>query len=245
MTRRFSVRGQFTWVQIMGDDYTYAKTNPSLLATQFARNLHFRNNIKELSVSGIYQFVPNGRRADQRAAFSPYVFLGVAVMAHNPQAQTPTATNDNNAGFAPRTWVSLQPLHTEGQGLAGNSKPYALVVMSFPVGFGLRYRLNEDVDLGFEVGYRYTTSDYLDDVASNYATSGSLQGVGALLSDRRFEVDAARANVSRSAIVQQIAQADPSAFSTTRRGETGKLKDSYLLTNFSIHYMLSGRIKCP
>ncbi len=41
----------------------------------------------------------------------------------------------------------------------------ALVV---PIGVGVKYALNERMNLGFEVVYRYTTTDYLDDVSKTY-----------------------------------------------------------------------------
>ena len=244
-TPRLALRAAFTWVRLVGDDYTYSKSDPARYAKEFARNLHFRNDVKEFSLSGLYQFTPDGHNANARAPFTAYVFGGLALIAHNPEAMTPTATNNNNGEFEARKWVSLRELHTEGQGAVGYAAPYSVVVLAIPLGAGVRYRLTQNLNLGVEIGYRYTFTDYLDDVSGTYAKSDAVQGLGRLLADRRFDSDAARVNESRFATAQQLFQTDPTPFNTERRGATGRLKDSYFLTTISIQYVLPTPIKCP
>lgn len=136
-------------------------------------------------------------------------------------------------------------LHTEGQGNAGYDKPYSLVTLAIPVGFGMRYRLNQKIDIGFEVGFRFTFTNYLDDVGGTYPEQDVLTGLSLLMSDRRFEYDAARVNTNRYTVAQQILQKNPAQFTTENRGSNGLQKDSYLLTNLSIHYIIPPQIKCP
>jgi len=244
LTPNFGVRAMFDWARIVGDDYTYSQKDVSTYAFQYSRNLHFRNDIKEVSFTGIYNFIGDGYKPTIRAKFTPYLFGGLAVIAHSPEARTPTATNGNNGESAARQWVKLQPLHTEGQGGAEAPKEYSLVTVAVPVGIGARYKLNNSFNVSFEVGFRYTFTNYLDDVGGSYA-QGGLQGVSALMADRRFEYDAARVNTSRYTVAQQLFRDQPTLFTTTERGSNGLHKDSYLLTSFSIQYILPGRIKCP
>ncbi len=245
LTDRFSVRAMFTWIRIIGDDYTYSKSDITKFSAEYIRNLHFRNDVKELSISGVYNFIADDHNSDNRAVFTPYIFGGVALIVHKPEALTPTWVNNGAGDYPVQQWVSLQPLHTEGQGLAEYKTPYSLVSVAVPLGFGVRYRLSDALNLDVEVGYRYTFSDYLDDVAGVYAQPGDLAGLSKIMADRRFDTEAIFTNSSRLGALPQLYQNEPSLFTTDRRGGTGKLKDSYLLTNLSIHYIFPVPIKCP
>lgn len=260
-TPHFAARASFTWARISGDDYTFNKGeinkgNLTHLA-QYVRNLHFRNDLKEFAVSGIYNFVADGRNSTVRAKLTPYVFGGVALVAHSPEARTPVGTEAEP--YDPQKWVKLQPLHTEGQGQPGYDKPYSLVTVAIPVGVGLRYRWNENFNLGFEIGYRYTFTDYLDDVGGPYADPAVLQGLSTKMADRRQQVFAARYknapdryqilkdlyNSGTPEVQQEIANAIQTLPTRGSSSVLGFLKDSYLLTSFQIHYIIPGKIKCP
>jgi hypothetical protein len=67
-------------------------------------------------------------------------------------------------------WVDLQPLRTEGQGFAEfpTRKPYKLTQMNLPVGAGIKYYMNDNMTLSFEIIHRKTFTDYIDDVSTNY-----------------------------------------------------------------------------
>lgn len=244
-TPTFAARASFIWARIVGDDYTFSKKNPSEFSAQYARNLHFRNDLKEFAITGIYNFIADGRNSNARAKITPYLFGGLALVAHSPEARTPTETNNNNGEYEARKWVKLQPLHTEGQGQPGYDKPYSLVTLAVPVGFGVRYALNQNFNIGAEIGFRFAFTDYLDDVGGNYANPDAVQGLGALMADRRFERDAARENVDRYTVAQQLFAADPSVFQTPVRGADTVLNDGYLLTHFTIQYIIPAKIKCP
>ncbi len=239
-TPHFAARAMFTWARISGDDYTFNKSRMEQNAVQYVRNLHFRNDLKEFAITGIYNFVADGRNSNYRAKMTPYLFGGVALLAHSPEARTPAVPD--NEPYEARKWVKLQPLHTEGQGQPGYDKPYSLVTAAIPVGIGIRYMLNENFNVGFEVGYRYTFTDYLDDTGGPYANPANLQGLAALMADRRTELKDARTNADRN--LSTIAPTSD-AFTTTSRGEKGILTDGYILTSFQIHYIIPGKIKCP
>jgi hypothetical protein len=245
-TPKLSARVSFTYARIVGDDYTFNKDDITKAAAQFARNLHFRNDLKEFSVVGIYSLQADGRDATKRAKLTPYIFLGVGLVAHSPEAQTPVTANADSS----RRWVKLQPLNTEGQGQPGYSQPYSLIALAVPMGLGVRYKLNENFNLSAEIGFRYVSTDYLDDVGGNYPPDPNvLTGLARTMSDRRLEPFAARANEDRTALSQQIIDSGGGLnFSETVRTSISRipvLKDSYLLTNFQLQYVIPYKIKCP
>lgn len=246
-TPHLAARAGFTWARITGDDYTFNKGNDNTV--QYVRNLHFRNDLKEFALTGIYKFRPDGRTSNKRAQFSPYVFLGIALVAHSPEARIPLGIIDGNTSPEPdssRRWVKLQPLGTEGQGQPGYKKLYSLVTLAIPVGFGVRYKYSDDFTIAAEVGYRYAFSDYLDDAGGPYAAPGTLTGLSAVMADRRLEPIAARKNKDREPKFSQYQTSNPTAFdATTARGAKGMLSDGYLLTQVQLIYTIPGKIKCP
>ncbi len=249
-TPRLSARASFTWARIAGDDYTYNRKDMASGIAQYVRNLHFRNDLKEFGLTGIYQFVPDGRNSNFRSKLTPYVFLGLAAVAHSPEARTPVGFSTTPDDTEQR-WVKLQPLGTEGQGQNG-VKPYSLVTLAIPFGFGVRYKLNERFDLGGEIGFRMTTTDYLDDVGGPFPDPTILKDdLSRVMADRRFEPTAARKGGDRLTELQNhLGTNDPFAViatdqNYTARGADGRLKDGYMLINFQLHYILTPRIKCP
>lgn len=236
-TPKVAARASFTYARITGDDYKYNVGDPLKLPAQFARNAHFRNDLKEFALVGIYQFVGDGRNSTKRVALTPYIFGGLALLAHSPEARTPLELDE-------RQWVKLQPLGTEGQGQPGYQKPYSLVTLAIPVGVGIRYKLNESFNLAAEVGLRYTFTDYLDDVGGSYPADPTLlTGQSALFGNRINELTAARKGGDRQAGLQQLTNVYGTLDGFER--STGGLNDSYLLTSFQIHYIIPGKIKCP
>ena len=251
-TPHVAARAGFTWARITGDDYTFNK-GKSGNAVQYVRNLHFRNDLKEFALTGLYKFRADGRTSNKRAQFSPYVFLGIALVAHSPEARTPFIYDDPNTPETDegRKWVKLQPLGTEGQGQPGYAKPYSLVTMAIPVGFGVRYKYSDDFTVAAEVGYRYAFSDYLDDAGGPYAASGVLSGLAATMADRRDELTptaeriAARKSKDREPQFANYVSSNPNALTTPSRGANGILSDGYLLTQIQVIYTIPGKIKCP
>jgi len=160
-TPQLAARVGFVWARMAGDDEAYNRGgNP--FPNNYIRNLHFRNNVKEFSLVGIYKLRSDGRNASRRVAFTPYIFGGLAVLAHNPRAKVPESYEDNSR------WVSLQPLGTEGQGQPGFADPYSLVTYSIPFGMGFTWKINSQWNFGVEGGFRFTGSDYIDDISTSY-----------------------------------------------------------------------------
>ena len=90
---------------------------------------------------------------------SPYLFAGVAGFYFNPRART---------DYSNYEWVNLRSLGTEGQTLDGGKKPYNQLQVAIPFGVGIKMALGKKLNLGFELGFRQTFTDYLDDVSGNY-----------------------------------------------------------------------------
>ncbi|GHB53722.1 DUF6089 family protein [Persicitalea jodogahamensis] len=253
-TPRFGARASFTWARISGDDFQMNKGSNGR-ALSFARNLHFRNDLKEFALTGIFKIIPDSRSYDRRPQFSPYIFAGIAAVAHNPMARVPDL--DGNQ------WVKLQPLGTEGQGSPGDyAKPYSLVQLAIPVGFGLRYKINQRFDVSAELGFRFTSTDYLDDVSGNYPDPNVLKDdLSRAMSNRSAEPTAARKGGDRTAGLRNFlaeqygindAGIDPFvaigqtdyASPGTPRGNPAR-KDSYMLGSIHLTYIIGSPIKCP
>jgi hypothetical protein len=108
---------------------------------QRRRNLSYNTNIFELALQGdfnFYKFIPS----DPDHRFTPYVTLGVGVFTYDPYAYL----NDEK--------IFLRPLGTEGQGnsLYPDRKPYGTMAVCIPFGVGVKYALNERMNVGAEIG---------------------------------------------------------------------------------------------
>lgn len=251
-TPRLAARATFTYARIAGDDYVMNRDSKHETNIYYARNLHFRNDLKEFSIQGIFKLTPDNRSYDRRPQFGAYVFAGVALTAHNPKAL------DSLNG----DWIKLQPLGTEGQGNEGYAKPYSLVQFAIPVGIGVRYKINSRFDISAELGFRKTFTDYLDDAHGNYADPALFADnpTALALSNRSAEQFAVRKGADRTETIRKFLQVNynidtnnplatlPStgyAAPGTFRGNSPTLKDNYLFGMIHINYMLPSQIKCP
>ncbi len=138
------------------DSFLKADDKGSFASDRVKRNLHFRTDIKELSISAeveLLNIIPWFSNRKLR----PYVSAGVAKFWFNPQAK--------QNGI----WYDLQPLGTEGQGLPGSDQElYSRSQVSLPIGGGVRYHINPNTVISFEVIPRVTFTDYIDDVSTIY-----------------------------------------------------------------------------
>lgn len=151
---------------------------------QRRRNLSFNSNIFELALQGdfnFFKFVPG----DPDHSFTPYVTLGVGIFSYDPYA------------FLGGQKYFLRTLGTEGQGSAAVSPartPYTTMAFSIPFGVGVKYALNDRMNIGFEIAHRFTTTDYIDDVSQTYVGADKFPllpdgnpSPAQLLQDRSYE----------------------------------------------------------
>ena len=100
---------------------------------------------------------------DYEPRLKPYGFVGLGVFHFDPMGSLTSAN-----GL--QTWYRLQPLRTEGQGMTEypNRKIYNLTQLNIPMGGGLKYEVSDRINVGFELLYRKTFTDYIDDVSTKY-----------------------------------------------------------------------------
>lgn len=189
---------------------------------QRRRNLSFNSNIFELTLQGdfnFFKFVP----ADPYHSFTPYVTLGAGVFSYDPYA------------YLGGRKIFLRPLGTEGQGAAAypDRKPYNTMAICFPIGVGVKYALNDKMNIGFEVVHRFTTTDYLDDVSKTYVGADKFPplppdntpSVAQLLQDRSYETG------------------DIIGIEGRQRGFSKQL-DQYVMAEFTLSFNLTS-YRCP
>ena len=189
---------------------------------QKTRNLSFNSNVFELGIQGdfnFFKFVPG----DPFHNFTPYVTLGVGVFTYDPYAYL-----DGQKYF-------LRPLGTEGQvaNFPGR-KEYGTMALAIPFGIGIKYSINEKVNISFEVAQRFTTTDYLDDVSTTYVGAdkfpngpNGVRSPAYYLQDRSYEIR------PDNVIGVQGAQ----------RGWS-KQKDQYVIAEIGISFNF-GTYRCP
>lgn len=161
---KIAIRPSFYFANVAGDD--------ALTKEMFRnhRNLNFTSNLYELSVSGEYQFIKEkigniygvktstGKKLGLKSmAIGTYVTAGIGVVFFNPKGKGPNGEN-----------VALRNLGTEGQGLPGGEKKYRRATVVIPLGVGFRKSLNKTSGIKVELSHRFTFSDYIDDVSTEY-----------------------------------------------------------------------------
>ncbi|HWB94220.1 MAG TPA: DUF6089 family protein [Puia sp.] len=187
----------------------------------YRRNLSFNSNVWEGAIQGdfnFFKYIPGSNFH----RFTPYITFGIGVFNYNPYT------------YYQGQKIYLRQLGTEGQGSAAypDRKSYGSMAVCFPLGVGVKYSLNRKVNIGFEVLYRFTTTDYLDDVSKTYAPNAQPQylpdGQPTLwyaLQDRSYETG------------------EPIGIQGRQRGYSNQ-KDSYLTAQFTVSFNLFS-YKCP
>jgi hypothetical protein len=188
---------------------------------QHRRNLSFNTNIWELALQGdfnFFKFVPG----DPYYRFTPYITFGIGAFSYDPYA------------YYQGQKVFLRPLGTEGQGTAAypDRKPYGTMALCFPFGAGVKYNWNDRTNIGFEIVYRFTTTDYIDDVSKTYVGADKFPplpdgspSLAYLLQDRSYETG------------------DVIGIEGRQRGYP-KQKDAYVMAMITVSFNLTS-YRCP
>lgn len=244
MFPRVSFRGNLAWGRITGDDRKSASQNEEDNLPRFKRNLNFRNDIKELSGTAVFDLYENRGTYTRRPDFTPFAFIGLALLHHNPK------TYYEGSADLPAGYYALQPLGTEGQRVGGQGypSPYHKIQIAVPFGLGFRYKLDRQWDLGFEIGWRKTFFDYLDDVSGNYASKADLLTNGengrraAILSDR--SAASGFATVPDPQLGAQYPHVPGFGTKGDQRGDVTD-DDWYIVTGVHLNYILPTRTRGP
>ncbi|WP_317898496.1 DUF6089 family protein [Aurantibacillus circumpalustris] len=166
-----AVRVAFNYLRISGED------NLSLNEGRRYRNLSFRNDIYDLETTLNWLFFdskkPVGYYARTSVYFTAYLFAGAGVFHHNPKT------------LYQGSWIALQPYKTEG--VAYSRWGYCVPVgLGFYVTLSKRRRTHR---IGIEINWRYTNTDYLDDISTTYKSPAELpSSTSVALSNRNPEL---------------------------------------------------------
>jgi hypothetical protein len=168
-TRNIAARFEANWVRIAGADSL--SDSPARLG----RNLSFRTDIFEFSLMGEYAWwVKEDISRKSRIDFRADVHAGIGYALYNPMAQL-----DGK-------WYNLRPLATEGI-----ENEYGTGTLIVPFGAGFSWTFNKKIRAGMDLTYRFTFTDYLDDVSTDYAYPEELPYVESFAfanrSDEAFE----------------------------------------------------------
>lgn len=247
---RYSITGGFMYGTLRGSDFSSADENDvSSGMYRFYRNLSFRNRIKELSVVASFDLFENQATYLSRPDWTPFIFAGIAVFHHNPQAVAPAVGLNGQPLTEAGNWVSLHDLGTEGQyadllptDANYGIKPYKLIQFSIPMGIGVRFKVHDVVDVSAELGFRYLFTDYIDDVSKNYVDLGVLDSdLAKALSYRSNELtrpDIARQPmVARDGMTYDLINGYGYEYPTNMRGKEGN-KDIFMVTTFRLSYIV-------
>lgn len=206
LTNKLIIRTAVNFAKVQGND----KYNTTGKGVEI-RNLNFRTDILEAQLGLEYNLFDLSERS-----FTPYLFAGAAVFHYNPYTFDTAGTK-----------VFLQPLGTEGQGLPQypDKKSYSLTQFAVPFGGGIKLALSDNLQIGFEFGFRKLFTDYLDDVSTSYADSsilGSSRGAQSVALAYRGDELTGGASYPKAG---------------AQRGNP-KLKDWYYMTGMKISYRL-------
>jgi len=222
LSNHFSARTNFTYASLAANDKYNAQADLK------QRNLSFQSVVTEANLLLDYNILNLNYHK-----LTPYVFAGVAVFHFNPYAFDSLGNK-----------IYLKPLSTEGEGLAAypTRKEYHLTQLAIPLGAGIRWRFTDDITLSYEIGFRKTFTDYLDDVSTSYVDQAVLTAArGAKAAEMAYRGDEFKTGLTYP------------ADGTVRGG--AKFKDWYYFSGITIsvgigkrkgfHGSDNGRTDCP
>lgn len=209
INRLISVNGGLMYLRIQGADALSTNIGRA------GRNLNFRNNMFELYVRPeftIFQDNDLGGRGRYKTDFRLFGYVGIAALYHNPQGQI------NRQG----EFYDLRPLRTE-------LVDYSAFEIAVPAGIGFHFTKKRRHRFGWDMGWRTTFTDHLDDVSTVYADPVQLQDPLAI------------SLANQTAFVLDPNQ--PRYYSYLpgeKRGDPTR-NDSYLTMTFTYSYVLRGQ----
>ncbi len=220
--KRWAVKGGLHYLLLSGND--------KLTKEPFRqnRNLSFRSHVVEASVQAEFYFTKEQQghiykiknaKGMKSYDWQFYLFGGVGGFYYNPQA------------MYKGSWVNLQPLGTEGQGLPGGPKKYSRFSVCIPYGIGGKYAIDKEWSVGAEIGIRKTFTDYIDDVSGVYYDNSAIYqargATAAALADPSLYYMPLELG-GNNTIYRQTAAGQ-------QRGDS-KDKDAYMFLNITVSY---------
>jgi len=157
LNRMLSMSTGIVYLRLQGADALTESYGP-----RRGRNLNFRNDLIEWYIRPeitIFQDNDVGGRGSYKTDFRLFGFVGAGVFYHSPKGQL------NREG----QFYNLRDYNTE---LAN----YSSIGASIPAGIGLHFTKKRRHRYGFEINWRTTFTDYLDDVSTTYKDPELLPG---------------------------------------------------------------------
>jgi len=209
ITGDFYARANLAWTRIVGADSL--ATNPE----RVGRNLSFRNDLIELSLRGEYVFLEDfdvGNTGSYETNLNMYLGAGIGAFFHNPKAKYEG------------DWYALQPLELEGVS-------YSRIQPQVPIYIGFSYTMNRSYRIGFETGYMFTFTDYLDDVSTTYTDTTVFTDIQKALQSRPYGED----------INDNLPDPNNYQFPSPRGNPDDK--DGYFFANFTVTKVIKNKYK--
>ena len=160
--KKFSYRFSGNFIQLKGDEVSFTKipTDLNLQNMVFSTS----NNIIEISAKGLFEILGNDEYVLKRRPIKPYISLGVSVLSNNPSIAREDGTGySGGLKSAPKTLnyynkptttpPSLPTLSTFPETITNPAEVVPSVGIAIPLHLGLRYKFNDKIDFGFEIGY--------------------------------------------------------------------------------------------
>ncbi len=164
MSKRWALAANVDYVSIWGFDAN--STNPA----RRARNLNFRNKMIEVGGRAeLTVFYDNdvGGKGYYDPDYRFFIFAGIAGFSHNPQGQVFEGVDgDGNvleADYKGSEWYDLRPFRTENQ-----ESEYEKIGLAIPAGVGMYFTFDKQWRFGWELNWRTTFTDYVDDISGQY-----------------------------------------------------------------------------
>jgi hypothetical protein len=187
---KIHLRANFAFSNVSGDD---------IHAGDFYRNnrrLNFNTTVLEgaLMCEITLKHVRTGNRYNLKSpagkfigAKNPlgigiYIFGGIGGFFFDPSGYDRFLNSDGEV-IGSGVKYKLRPLHTEGQGMEDGpegfapGQTYSPIAICVPMGFGFKKAFNGNAGIKLEAGFRFTNTDYLDDVSTNYYDPDALSAV--------------------------------------------------------------------
>ena len=184
---KIAFRTSFTYAKVSGDD--------SYSGDFFRRNRALNFNTTVIEGSGMIEItlIPektgnkynlknkHGKSIGAKSpiGFGVFIFAGFGSFYYNPWGTNKFLDSAGNNIGDGQKWP-LRELHSEGQGFDGGPEEFSEQVtgkkystyknfaICIPFGFGIKKAFHNTAGIKFEASYRFTNTDYLDDVSTFY-----------------------------------------------------------------------------
>lgn len=238
---------------IYGNDLKLDKLLPRLsefpndaakIERNYNRGHEYKSPINELSLGAeIYPLSIFSKSLYNSTKIQPYFSIGIGVFSFNPKG---VYIGKDSAV----RWVELNPLRTEGQGILPGTEPYKLFSRNLSLGIGFRMVVNEKISLVYELNFRRTETDYLDDASwkyidislydSYFASDPLLRDQAKQMSNRfLYYIDPAKLYTKTMDFVNPLTLTDVFKVGATRGGRDEIINDYFYSNSIKVIFKLN------